>query len=1045
MKKIYLPLVYGLLAVGSMLSAQAAEWSYDWPIPATKDKDTGYANGFYNFSSSFDADLTQMDRTLDGRKWTLTFDADTQVAYTSSGQMVGSAVAGKGTWFFTLASDSFDGVIKSATIQLKTKATDATVGVTVGDVSYLCNDKVAENVTGDNEVHEYKFIPGENDGVKGTVSFRYDAPSANTANYIKLITIEYEERVAGVRSPILTPAPGIYDAPVEVSISGVEGSEILYTLDGSNPLAEDNAAAVIYDGPFTVSETTLVKCVTKKDGDASAVVEGRYNIRKEAGLSLLKESFEIELLEEDLILIDNPNNLSPITYSSSNSPVAWSDKYGHIYTYSLGEAVISVNFAGNDDFMPQTLTVPVKVVAKEPVEGFTVSPESGTYDGPLTVTVKCTDPRVETIWYNIGDTPSEVDDLGILQYGQYAIHEGTELTLTLDHDCVLSVQAMGLNLWSEAKFIDYKVVMPLKADFKADVDNYEVIYHQGFDSMDEAMTWDYSSGSEFAIVSRSPIEGVPDFSAINPESKSSLYHNYKNESSISIAASPVMTVPENAKLRFHMAFNPVWLYWGNILIYACENSDDAVPVEIWNANDAANEAATDDVKWNQYYVDLSDLTGKEVYFALAYDTGGDQMLLDDFEMVTALPESDVVNVVAGSSVSFMDLSTGNPDSWNWQLPGSSEGSSYDRNPIVTYNTPGTYDVTLTVTKGQESDTMVRSGYVVVTGSAPAAEIGLPERVYYSPEAGIVVPLDTPLTFTDKSKGGPVSWLWTLPGTDLKSAVTRNVTVKYENAGMYDVDLTVSNDYGNSSTYIYGVKAGGESLIWNIPTRYNEDLGMISLGWYGSYGGTNWLDMDAFAERFEAPLAPATVSGVNIYFAAVDHGNDTDELTVSLLIPGADGMPATELARTSLTLDKLVDASETYNDPTWFPFETPVDVNTPFFISVTGFPNGDSDNVVMYSLRREDGINTAYHLLKELDDNNQPTGETRWYSQEEDPTSFAIAPKIQFGAAPVGVAALDADNEETEVFNMQGMRMPKRNLERGIYIERRGSKVVKILK
>lgn len=1042
MKKFYLPLVYGLLMAGSAFSAQAAEWSYDWPIPATKDKDTGYANGFYNFSTSFDAELTEMERTLNGRKWTLTFDAGAKIAYTSSGQSVGMPTFP--TSFFTLASDSFDGVIKSATIELKTGATDATLEFKVGNESYLCNGNASEQVAGDNQPHDYTFLPG-NGEAEGVVSFRFDSPSANSTNYIKKITIVYEERVAGVESPILTPTPGIYDEPVEVSISGVEGSEILYTLDGSNPLAEGNASAVRYDGPFTVSETTLVKCVAKKDGDASVVVEGRYNIRKEAGLSLLKEAFEIELLEEDIILVDNPNKLDPITYSSSNRSVAYCDKYGHIYTYSLGETVITVSFAGNDDFKPQTLTVPVKVVAKDPVEGFTVSPESGTYDGPLTVTVKCTDPRVETIWYNVGDAPSELDDLGILEYGQYTIHPDKELTLTLDQDCILSVQAMGNNLWSEAKFLDYKVIMPLKADFKADIDNYEVVYHQGFDSMEETTTWEFSTGSEFAITSKSPIKDVPDFSAINPESKSSLYHNYSNESSISIATSPVMTIPENAKLRFYMVFNPVFLYWGNILIYACENSETAVPVEIWNADDEAYEAATDDVKWNQYYVDLSEYAGREIYFALAYDTGGDQMLLDDFEVVTALPESDVVNVVAGNTVSFTDLSTGHPESWSWQLPGTLEGASSVQNPTVTYNTPGTYDVTLTVTRGEETDTEVRRGYVVVAGGSPSAEIGLPDRVYFSPEAGIVVPLDTPLSFTDKSKGGPTSWLWTLPGTDLKSAVTQNVTVKYENAGMYDIDLTVTNDFGNSSTYIYGVKAGGESLVWNIPARYNGDLGIISLGWYGSYGGTNWLDMDAFAERFEAPLAPATVSGVNIYFASVNHSNGANELTVSLMVPGADGMPATELAKTSLTLDKLVDASETYNDPTWFPFDTPVNVNTPFFITVSGFPNDEGDDIIMYSLRREDGVNTAYHLLKELDNNYEPTGETKWYSQDEDPTSFAIAPKIMFGAEPVGVANLNAEDEAPEIFNMQGMRMQNSNLERGIYLERRGSKTVKILK
>ncbi len=71
---------------------------------------------------------------------------------------------------------------------------------------------------------------------------------------------------------------------------------------------------------------------------------------------------------------------------------------------------------------------------------------------------------------------------------------------------------------------------------------------------------------------------------------------------------------------------------------------------------------------------------------------------------------DVNTGAAPLTVHFTDTSGGNPTAWHWDFGDGS--SSTLRNPVYTYNTPGTYTVTLTVTDGAQSDTM--SGDVVVT-------------------------------------------------------------------------------------------------------------------------------------------------------------------------------------------------------------------------------------------------------------------------------------------------------------------------------------------
>jgi len=78
---------------------------------------------------------------------------------------------------------------------------------------------------------------------------------------------------------------------------------------------------------------------------------------------------------------------------------------------------------------------------------------------------------------------------------------------------------------------------------------------------------------------------------------------------------------------------------------------------------------------------------------------------------TAAFSSDVTSGCAPFTVNFMDASTGTPTSWVWTFPGGTPTSSTMQNPTVSYATPGTYNVTLTVTNSDGSDTQVQTGYI----------------------------------------------------------------------------------------------------------------------------------------------------------------------------------------------------------------------------------------------------------------------------------------------------------------------------------------------
>ena len=72
------------------------------------------------------------------------------------------------------------------------------------------------------------------------------------------------------------------------------------------------------------------------------------------------------------------------------------------------------------------------------------------------------------------------------------------------------------------------------------------------------------------------------------------------------------------------------------------------------------------------------------------------------------------NISEGQSVNFTDLSTNNPTSWSWSFEGGSPSSSSSENPTVTYNTAGTYDVSLTAYNSAGNDTETKTTYITVT-------------------------------------------------------------------------------------------------------------------------------------------------------------------------------------------------------------------------------------------------------------------------------------------------------------------------------------------
>jgi PKD repeat protein len=71
-------------------------------------------------------------------------------------------------------------------------------------------------------------------------------------------------------------------------------------------------------------------------------------------------------------------------------------------------------------------------------------------------------------------------------------------------------------------------------------------------------------------------------------------------------------------------------------------------------------------------------------------------------------------ICVNQSVAFTDLSIGNPTTWNWTFAGGSPSTSTLPNPTISYSTTGIYNVTLTISNSNGSNSITKTSFINVT-------------------------------------------------------------------------------------------------------------------------------------------------------------------------------------------------------------------------------------------------------------------------------------------------------------------------------------------
>ncbi|MBN1339156.1 MAG: T9SS type A sorting domain-containing protein [Bacteroidales bacterium] len=176
--------------------------------------------------------------------------------------------------------------------------------------------------------------------------------------------------------------------------------------------------------------------------------------------------------------------------------------------------------------------------------------------------------------------------------------------------------------------------------------------------------------------------------------------------------------------------------------------------------------------------------------------------------------ANTTDVCQGEDVSFVDFSTGNIVSWSWTFEGGDPATSTIQSPTVTYNTPGDFDVTLTISDGTENNTISKPDFITVMPMP-----GIPAK----PEGPETVCTNYTGVAADYSTTGganAISYEWSIEpaaaGTIEGTGTTGTVYYTLNWEGTAKISVKGINDCGESS-----FSEELEVLCW-ICTGLNEN-------------------------------------------------------------------------------------------------------------------------------------------------------------------------------------------------------------------------------
>lgn len=213
--------------------------------------------------------------------------------------------------------------------------------------------------------------------------------------------------------------------------------------------------------------------------------------------------------------------------------------------------------------------------------------------------------------------------------------------------------------------------------------------------------------------------------------------------------------------------------------------------------------------WTNKSLSLSSLNNQtSVQFAfISINKYGNNLYIDNINInntpIVTLPvaefSANATSICKNNTIAFTDLTSNTPTSWSWSFPGGTPATSTSQNPTITYNTAGTYSVTLTATNANGSDGETKTNYITINNT-PTLTLTPTNVLCFGGSTGSIAAAAT--------GAGGYTYAWT--GQSSTSSVLSNLAI-----GSYTCTVTDVNGCVKSSTAAITQPSTAVSVTTNV--------------------------------------------------------------------------------------------------------------------------------------------------------------------------------------------------------------------------------------
>lgn len=284
-------------------------------------------------------------------------------------------------------------------------------------------------------------------------------------------------------------------------------------------------------------------------------------------------------------------------------------------------------------------------------------------------------------------------------------------------------------------------------------------------------------------------------------------------------------------------------------------------------------------------------------------------------------------VTEGESVNFSDQSSNNPTTWEWSFEGGDPSTSTQQNPSVTYNTAGTYEVSLSVSNSAGSDSETKSNYITVEEYVPSYCASAGNDASYEWISSVDIGA---FNYSSGSDGGYADY--TSETVTLTQGATVDVTLTpgfnsstYQEYWKIWIDFNNDKDFEDSGELVFS--GNGSSAVsgsidvpstatgttrMRITMKYNGEPSPCETFDYGEVEDYTVTFEDGGGGDTEAPTAPSNLVSGNVTETSVDLSWDasSDNVGVDHYTVFQDGNSVGTTANTSYSVTGLT-AATTY--------------------------------------------------------------------------------------------------------------------------------------